>query len=339
MEQQFYTYHEKGIIIIDLPSYSTFQSRLSYNKKKIKSKKTNTFFYFFQLYLNSLVYFYPNSSEQELFHISNIILKENIQFMDFNILNKMFKKAIKNNKSDKPKYYTSIKSFIWDNEGLKKHFNNDKESIKNYKFSIIAKYNKKKSLKEKEDKIKEEILFYINSGKYKSQIIKYLLNKKYDKDYIYKMIKEFEIKERNNTYILLDELFKKLFNKELKEKLTIENILFYLNNTKVWDEITEEFILLDIKKDTYYRYLKETPEIKQKIKDINNSLKPIVEKEIIKKQLNDKNDDEWLNDDVILEVKKIITWDEMIEIEEKVEEEDQEWLDFLDNKNKEKIIA
>lgn len=332
--EQFYTYSQTPIFAIDLPSYKTFQSRLPHNKKKLSSKKTNTFFYFFQLYLNSLVYFYPNASEKELFHIANIILKENIQFMDFNILNKMFKKAIKNNTSDNPKYYKSTKNFIWDNDGLKKHFNNDKEAIKNYKFSIIAQYNKQKSLKAKENTIKEEISNYIKEGKYKSQIIKYLLNKKYDKDYIYKMIKDFDLKERNNTYILLDELFKKLFNKELKEKINLENILYYLNNTKVWDEITEDFILLDIKKDTYYRYLKETPEIKQKIKDINNSLKPIVEKEIIKKPLNDINDNDWLYDDEILEVKKVISWDKMIEIEERVEVDDQEWLDFLDDKVK-----
>ena len=256
--------------------------------------------------------------------------------MDFNILNKMFKKAIINNTSDKPKYYKSTKNFIWDNDGLKKHFNNDKEAIKNYKFSIIAQYNKQKSLKKKENTIKEEISNYIKEGKYKSQIIKYLLNKNYNKDYIYKMIKDFDIKERNNTFILIDTLFEKLFNKkELKEKINLKNILYYLNNTKVWNEISEEFILLDIKKDTYYRYLKETPEIKQKIKDINKSLKPIVEKEIIKKPLNDKNDNDWLYDDEILEVKKVISWDEMIKIEEKVEVDDQEWLDFLDDKVKE----
>ena len=37
MEQQFYTYHEKPIFTIDLPSYKTFQSRLPHNKKIISS--------------------------------------------------------------------------------------------------------------------------------------------------------------------------------------------------------------------------------------------------------------------------------------------------------------
>ena len=329
---QFYTYYEKPIFVIDLPSYKTFQSRLPHNKKNLKGKKTNIFYYFFQLYLNSLVYFYPNSSVADLFNIANIILKDNINFIEHNILIKMFNVALLNNKSDNPKYYKSTKNFIWDNKALKEKFNNDKELIKNYKFTIIAQFNKKKSLKEKEEKIKEEVLNYVKEGKYKSQIIKYLLNKKYDKDYIYKIINTFELKERNNTYILIDELLNKLFKQDLKEKLTNENIIFYLNNTKIWDEISEEFINISIKKSTYYKYLKENLNIKNKIIDINKNI--VIVKEEVKENIKVDNNYFEIDDD-IEEVKKIITWDEMEELEKRTIDE---WNDddelFFKNKKK-----
>lgn len=347
--KEFYTYSETSIITIDLPSYKKFQSRLPHNKKVKRTKTTNTFYYFFQLYLNSLVYFYPNHSEKELFTITNIILKENINIIEYDILIKMFKTAknnLKLNKEDQ-KFYTSPKNFIWDNKGLKDYFNNDKEQIRLYKYSIISKYNKLKSLKEKENTIKSYIEEYINQGKYKSQIIKYLLNKKFDKDYIYKVIKEYDLKERNNTFILLDDIFKKLFNQDIKEKLTNENIIDFINNTNIWDEITEKFIKLDIKKDTYYRYLKETHEIKEKIKKFNENLKKekeFMEKKEVKEEVYNEewtkkdefellnkisninsidflDDDEFLEKEIAEKNKKIITMKEAEEIENRKAEE------------------
>lgn len=359
----YFTYLKQGKLVPKIPYYNNIYIRAEKSSKYLKSTIKRQIIYHFKKYVTTLVYFYKNFNKQDILIFLDNRMGQNVNdftyedkimyitnalkmFNDFENYNKinLFDDNYENKKEFKltrKNIYMEREHYFWNEEELNK-LNLNKIELSNFKKSIKIKNNILIKESEKDFELKNIMELNKNDIKTRKQLYDKFNN--YSNDRIEKVAKEIGLTEfMSESEFLLYNSFQQLFKMEIKEKLTYESILKLFNNK------------ISIK--TLKRYIKKFPETKekineinnklkikstknkQKIKDINNSLKPMDEKEIIKKPLNDKNDNEWLYDDEILEVKKIITWDEMIEIEERVKEEDQEWLDFLDDKNKEKIIA
>lgn len=337
--KDFYTYHQTPIITITIPSYTSFLKMIETNKKKTKSKRSNNFYYFLQLYINSIIYYYPTKSNGDIFNILMSIMKDKHDTVEYHILNKMIIKGFENINAEKSVFFTQPKNFIFDNKGLNEYFNGDKAKIKKYKAQIILQHNKKKENEAKEKAIREEIKMYAYNNYYKHQIINILITK-YSKNFVYKHIKDFDLKERSEKYIQIDKLLNILFNR-CQKKITINDIVIYLNECGV-----------KIKDRSFFNYLNVSPSIKYKLdcynttyitanevkkenntiiaKDKNNALN---EAEIDFDFESTETEDSFLDDEDILNNygKKIITWEEMEEIENNVGVMTEEDIAFLES--------
>lgn len=328
--KEFYTYHKEAIKVISIPSYTSFKNMITTNKKKTKNKTSNNFYYFMQLWVNSIVYLYPNKSDKEIFHTIMYIMKDEHNEIEFNVLNSIIKKAFENIKSKNPKYFTTPKHFIFDDKALSEYFNGDKEQIKKYKSTIILEYNKRIEIERKEETINNDIKSYIENGYYKHQIIEILLNK-YSKDFVYRIIKSYEIKERSKKYIEIDKFIRIALNKSEKY-ISVKDMIEYLNQCYYFDNNQQKNI--KVSERTYYNYLSVSNEIKTLI-DKHNSI--YLQKNNINdmneetNEMNERKDDnfKFIDDEDLLEkeAEKIISWKEA----EKINERKIEWTDADDD--------
>ena len=329
--KEFYTFHEKAIYVVSIPSYKSFKSMIITNKKKTKSKTSNNYYTFFQRYVNSVVYYHPLSSEKEIYNLMMSIMKDEHTDVDYDVIMNIIRKAIDNLKSTKPIYFTTPKNFIFDDKALQLHFDNNKEEIKRYKQQIIFEYNKNKELKIKEDTLNESIKTYIDNGYYKQQIIDILLDKKYSLKYIYKHINNYEIKERSKKYIEIDKFIRIALNKSEKY-ISVKDMIEYLNQCYYFDNNQQKNI--KVSERTYYNYLSVSNEIKIMI-DKHNSI--YLQKNNINdmneetNEMNERKDDnfKFIDDEDLLEkeAEKIISWKEA----EKINERKIEWTDADDD--------
>ena len=81
--KEFYTYHKEPIYIISVPTYFSFKKMIDTNRKKTNSKKSINFYNFFQLYVNSIIYFNPNKSKFEINNIMKNIMQPGKFPVDF----------------------------------------------------------------------------------------------------------------------------------------------------------------------------------------------------------------------------------------------------------------